>query len=199
MQPVRWPDVLAVHTDAPYHQSAATQLHTCAQLMCCQRHGLTCLPAALCDDSLLACKLAGQQECAPSDLSPLAVPIADCNLYGNCTLAVYTGFSGADKHGTTLSTSTQIHQINQFSATTLYYKIKNNVRTALRCPTVFCCPLPPIPAGHKPACWQMWCNGMTVKVAAGEQYLGRCPVGHAGCIIKYSIQLDWRCCLRICM
>ena len=57
-----------------------------------------------------------------------AVAISDCNTYGNCTLAVYTGFSGADRHGTTLSTATQIHQINEYSASTLYYSVKNNVR-----------------------------------------------------------------------
>ena len=59
----------------------------------------------------------------------VAVPIATCNMNNNCTLAVYTGFSGSDKHGTTLSTATQIHQINQYSASTLYYNIKNNVRS----------------------------------------------------------------------
>ena len=58
-----------------------------------------------------------------------AVPLADCAAYGNCTLAVYMGFSGSDQHGTTLNTASQIHQINQYSASTLYYRFTNSVRS----------------------------------------------------------------------
>lgn len=57
------------------------------------------------------------------------MPLADCSTSGNCTLAVYMGFSGADRHGTTLNTASQIHQINQYSATTLYYRLTNSVCT----------------------------------------------------------------------
>ena len=57
----------------------------------------------------------------------LAVTISDCTTYQNCTLAVFTGYSGSDRYDQTFNTAAQIHQINKYSATTLYNNLKSGV------------------------------------------------------------------------
>lgn len=56
-----------------------------------------------------------------------AVTPSDCSAYQNCSLAVFTGYTGSDRHGNTMTTATQIHQINRFSAQTLYNNVRSNV------------------------------------------------------------------------
>ena len=94
-------------------------------------------------------KLGNTAACAISEAAGLAVPISDCTTYGNCTLAMYMGFSGADRHGTTLNTASQIHQINQYSATTLYYKLTSSVRTCQAAWALTCSPLSSLPQQHR--------------------------------------------------
>ena len=57
-----------------------------------------------------------------------AVTIDDCTTYQNCTLSIFTGYTGSDRHGNTFTTATQIHQINRYSAATLYNNLKSGVR-----------------------------------------------------------------------
>ena len=60
-----------------------------------------------------------------------AVPEAECTTL-DCSLSLYMGFSGDDKNSVAFQTGYEISQVNQYSVSTLYNNIVEQVLLSAR-------------------------------------------------------------------
>ena len=57
-----------------------------------------------------------------------AVSVNECSNVTDCSLTVYAGFSGSDRHSVSLTTGLQLSKISQFALSTYFYNALAQVR-----------------------------------------------------------------------